>query len=319
MKIAPIIISRTRNADYNGFFCLPQDLRRNQILTRVRNAVYANDLQLISGDNRYVKIIINDGIHVVIGIVSIIEDIIGKDTDLQLDNFTSSRTLWGFIGGTIKADDYQKHPHAIDLDNSFYKKAFMDMVYTLHWTDAKFEGPYPSSYDETATVDIPEAESPFPTGEQIISSENNTQAVNFILNAIHEGRKTSLVTNAEYSATKNILDGHIDHATVGMARVDKMRLTLQEKRQARTAISSKTKKQEKEAQQREFQMELKELCKQHGMGCSPIRNPNNREIMDGWIITPPGVSIKKEFSILPFIAPKISYSFQHFKPYDNEQ
>ena len=294
MKTAPIIISRTKSVDYNGFFCLPADLMDSKILMRIRNTVYANDLHLNNGDNRQVRVIISDKTHVIIGIISIIEDIIGKDIDLHLDNYTSKRTLWGFIGGAIKINDFRKHPHAVDLDSSFFRKAFMEIVYAQHWMDGIFEGPYISSYEEAETIDISETESPFPLNEQIISSEKNIQAVNFILNAIHDGKNLSLVTNADYSATKSILNEYVDFASVSIAKVEKVRIALKEKQKAKQSVSSQTPKHNVKTDHMEFQQKLHKLCEQYQMKLDIIWNKENRKLIDKWVVTNPDISIKKE-------------------------
>ena len=282
MKFAPVIISRTRNVDYGPIFCLLEDLMASKLLTHLKNAVYGDDLLAIQNGPRQVKIVLSDDTHIIIGIVAIIKEILDDDTDLQLDDNMSNRTLWGFIGGAASIDEYRRQPKAVDLDNSFYKQAFMEMVYTPHWTEKTFKGPYPSLYTECPTVNVPEADCPFLEDEKIISSAKNAEALNYVLHAIHSGKNLSLATNAEYSSAKSISEGHIDYATVGMKRVDRMRASLRDKKKAAQEAA-----QEEGSKVEEFLQKQNELCKQYDMPFEVQTSHKNGKISRKLVITLP--------------------------------
>ena len=296
MKFAPVIISRTRNVDYGPIFCLLEDLMASKLLTHLKNAVYGDDLLAIQNGPRQVKIVLSDDTHIIIGIVAIIKDILDDDTDLQLDDNMSNRTLWGFIGGAASIDEYRRQPKAVDLDNSFYKQAFMEMVYTPHWTEKTFKGPYPSLYTECPTVNVPEADCPFLEDEKIISSAKNAEALNYVLHAIHSGKNLSLATNAEYSSAKSISEGHIDYATVGMKRVDWMRASLRDKKRA-AKIDAAHKIANFNVE--DFQQKLSEFCKPYGMSCEFKKISEKGEITKGWFIPCPSDTTDEQVDTSP--------------------
>lgn len=277
MKAAPVIICRTRKVDYDGFFCHPSDVEETGILTKLRNSIYANDLHLLSGPQKCLKIVICDNTHVIIGRMMIIIDAVGKDCDLQLDHQASSRTLWGFIGAVFKRRDYQSNVQAFDVDDLYYKDVFIDKVYKEHWDDEKFSGPYRTLYEDIPIVEIGETNNPFHNDEYIISSEYNEAAYNYVLSAIHKGNVVSLCTNAEYSASESIFRDYVTYATVNPSRLDKMRYSLNDKKRIEThskggsfAVNSKD----------GFIEQLKELCDSYGVFYEPVRKDGKR----GWFI-----------------------------------
>lgn len=230
MKVAPILICRTKYNDFKyPVFCAPNDVSE-QSLQKLNNSINAQEH--IYSPNKSNFIVFSDTNHIIIGkVIGIKELSLGK-LDSMLKDGDTLRPAWGFVGGAILRSDYQQLGVVSTLPDNYYLECYLQSLYSTHWEEDICSAPYQSVYSDITLQKIEAKE--LPEYGEIFEDIYNDNVIWYTLSEIIKGSKNihSCYTNAEFSAAKKIISNIISITTVSRNNLSIQKKSLESSRKS---------------------------------------------------------------------------------------
>ena len=230
MNVSPIFIARTKYIDFEKpVFCAPSDVNQD-LLNRLHGLVDAYNLKMAPSGIPYSTIIINDNSHIIIGRLMCVESMEGSSLDYSLDEEKDGRKAWAFIGGVLLRAQYSSESKIQTLPDEYYLRSYVKYLYEPHWLDeGEFKGPYKYPYENISMSELRDAQQDYSCGN-IYEDSLNSDLISYVLGQILLGEIISCSTNAEFTASDDIMKKQLSFATVSSSNIIRQKRFLEEKK-----------------------------------------------------------------------------------------